>query len=331
MAIGVASDFQIYDEQIQGGLTETLVQQSQAFNAASNNAIRLVAGASRGDYRREAFAKSITSLVARRDTTAVTAATDLAVSQDSFIAVKVNRRIGPVAQTLDSFRKIGSQANVDSLSFMIGAQVAKAIQVDQLNTALTSAVSAFGGVTSTNGYTVPTNGTLATNALIEGLAVMGDAANRVVCWVMHSKAYFDLVKEQITQKIEGVSNLSVATATPVTCNRPVLVVDSDALAVTTGSGSAAVTDYMTLGLVEDAVVLEDSEEAAIHADLVTGLENLVVRLQGEFAYTVGVRGFAWDVSNGGANPTNTALGTSTNWDKVATSAKDLCGVRIQSR
>ncbi|MGH9339528.1 MAG: major capsid protein, partial [Acidobacteriota bacterium] len=59
--------------------------------------------------------------------------------------------------------------------------------------------------------------------------------------------------------------------------------------------------------------------------------NLVMRIQGEYAYNLRLRGFAWDVTNGGANPTDSALGTSTNWDKAATADKSLAGIRIKTQ
>jgi hypothetical protein len=62
------------------------------------------------------------------------------------------------------------------------------------------------------------------------------------------------------------------------------------------------------------------------AQTVTGLENLVIRLQGEYAINVGLRGFTWDTTNGGINPTAAALATAGNWDQTAASIKDLAGV-----
>jgi hypothetical protein len=91
-----------------------------------------------------------------------------------------------------------------------------------------------------------------------------------------------------------------------------------------------VTTYHTLGLVQNAVVVEDSEETMMESQIITGLENLVVRLQGESAYNLGLKGFKWDVSNGGANPSDSAVGTGSNWDAVATSYKDWAGVVIKS-
>jgi len=61
---------------------------------------------------------------------------------------------------------------------------------------------------------------------------------------------------------------------------------------------------------------------------VTGVGHLLMRIQGEHAFNVGCKGFKRDVTDGGANPTDTALGTTTNWDKDVTEDKNLASVRI---
>lgn len=330
MATGKASDVKVYNEQIQSGLIETLTQVSDAFNAASMGAIRLVSNRRKGDYVYEAFWQNPSGLVSRRDTTSVSAATDIAMTQAEMIAVKLNRKIGPLGQTLDSFRKILMTADENALDFTIGTQVAKAMQVDMCDSALLALRAALANQSSVK-YTVPTSGTLNTAGLVSGLAKRGDRATDVVCWVMHSKPYYDLVQSQITANITGVSNFNVASAQPVTLNRPVLVTDSASLVVNSGTGTAAVTDYMTLGLVAGAAEVEDSEEEYIAKFIETGKENLIVRVQGEFAYNLKIKGFKYDVANGGANPAASAVGTGSNWDTTLASLKDWAGVVIQSR
>lgn len=329
MAIGLASNFQIYEEQINGGFVETLAQNTNAFNAASRGAIRLMTDRKRGQYEQISFFENVTSLVTRRDLTSVASATDQALTQDEFVSVKLSRKIGPVANTLDSFRKIARGANDQALSFLLGTQVAKAIQVDMLNSGLRAAKNGIDNVSSNTYTTTGATQTLATTDLVQGLNLMGDQAERVVLWVMHSKVFYDLVTDQINSAITNVADVNIATAMPVTLNRPVLVTDSTAL-IDTGSPTGD-DDYFTLGLVQDGVMIEDSEEETIHTELVTGLENLVVRLQGEFTYSLGLKGFAWDIANGGANPDDTAVALGTNWDSVMDSGKDLAGVVIQSK
>jgi hypothetical protein len=329
MATGKASDFTIYQDELRGGIVERLTQASAFFNAAGG-AIRLGTVSRRGDYAKESFFKTISSLVSRRDTTSVAAATDLAVTMGEMISVKLNRKIGPIGQTLDAFRKIQMEAGDGSLSFLIGTQIAKALEVDMLNNALRAARAALDTAGTTQHDA--TASTLTTAGLVSGLAKFGDAGNRIGAWVMHSKVYYDLMQHQIGTSANGdiVAGVVVQGANPLTLNRPVIVTDSDALVVTTGTGTAAVTTYHTLGLVQDAVVVEDSESSTMEAQIVTGLENLVVRLQGESAYNLGVKGFKWDVTNGGVNPSDSAVGTGSNWDAVATSYKDWAGVLISS-
>lgn len=334
MATGKASDFKVYQDQLRGGVVEALTQASAFFNSASGGALRLSTISKRGDYAYESFIKSIADgAVSRRDTTSVSAATDTAITMDEFISVKLNRKIGPIAQTLDAFRKVQmSAASPEVLSFLIGTQVGKGMQVEMLNTMLRAARAAL--VTeATNLYTEPSSGTITSATLNNGLYKLGDAAQRVKVLVMHSAVYRDLVGYQINPSNNGdnIAGVVVQGASAATFGRPVIVTDSAALIVNAGTSSAVDNIYHTLGLVEGACVAENSEEEHVVYDEVTGLENLVARLQGEFAYNLGLKGFKWDVTNGGANPTDANIGTGSNWDKAATSNKDLAGVCIRTR
>jgi Major capsid protein 13-like len=329
MAIGKASDFKIYNDQFFGGLVEQTQQDTQALGSAG---ITVRTRAIRGEYDYRSFISKISGLVSRRDTAAVTAATDLAVPMGEMVSVKVNRKIGPVAQTLDSWRKAAlafadaqqGDDGAQAFSRYLGAMAAKDVAVDMLDTGLIAAWKAI-EQQATNVHTVAANGTMTTAALVSGLSKLGDAANRITGFVMHSKVYYDLVQAQIAANTLQVSGGVVATGTPVTLNRPVYVTDSASLLV------AGTPDlYRTLALTNDGIMIENSENQELAFTLVTGLENLVHRMQGEFAYNVGLKGFRWDVANGGANPNSTAIATATNWDKVATSNKDLLGVSIVS-
>lgn len=329
MAIGKASDMKVYDPRIQGGFIETLVQNTDVFNQASRNAIRLSNNFKPGDYDYSSFFANTSSLITRRDTTSVSGVTDIALAQSEELKVKLNWKLGPIANTLDSFKKAtNGQFDEDEFMFVVGEQAAKAALVKQTDDAVLAAKAFLNGQ-SANKHTVASDGTIATSDLVDGLSKFGDAASNVILWVMHSKVYFDLVKQQIAANIDGVSNFNVAEGNPLTLNRPVLVTDSASLYA--ASGSPEVTDYYTLGLTADAVDVETSEGETIHGEMVTGLENLAYRIQGEGAFSLGVKGASWDVANGGANPNGTALGTSSNWDKVYNDKRSLAGVIIQSR
>jgi hypothetical protein len=328
MASGLAGGFKVYQDQFQTGIVETLTQNSNAFNEASQGAIQLSTISRRGDFSQEAFFQVLSGMVSRRDNTSNSAATDQNLTQDEWISVKLNRKIGPVNQSRDSFRKIMMGKTEGEMSFILGQMAGKGMQLDMLNAAVLAARASLAAQAAVS-RTVAASGTLKTTSLVDGLAAFGDAASNIVCWVMHSKQYYDLVKDQIASNIFGVSNFAVANASPVTLNRPVLVTDSASLISTTGSGSTAVNTYYALGLTAGGAIVENTEEEELIVQDVTGNENLAVRMQGEFAYNVGIKGFKWDTTQG-ANPTNAALGTGANWKAVRQSYKDFAGVVIAS-
>lgn len=324
MAIGLASDFKVYEEQINGAFIETLMQNTAAFNEASRGGITIRNNLYRGNYKYESYFQDINNLVTRRDTGSVAPVTPEAVTQEEEIAVKLMRKVGPVENTLDSWRKIMMSASEETMSAIVGTQMAKAMQVDELNAAIRSGVAGISGQGTNLTHTAAA--TLTTLDLVDGLAKFGDGASQIVIWIMHSKAYYDLVKDQININVTNVSDFNIATATPVTMNRPVIITDSPDL-ITQTSPTAK---YATLGLVSQGIVVEESEEQTVHTDTLGGKENLTVQFQAEFTYSVGLRGMQWNVGAGGANPTDTALSTAANWTKVKNDFKSLPGFMVDS-
>jgi hypothetical protein len=326
MAVGKASNFKIYDELVVGSMIERQVQNIDAWNAASKGALVLSSKSHLGNYSYESFFQKVT-LVSRRDTTSMSAATDTPITMGENVTVKINRKIGPVAHNLDAFKKIGKPANENSVSVALGQQVSDDMTADMLNTGLLALVAGINNNSAVK-Y-VGTASTITTVNLVNALAKFGDQAQRVVAWVMHSKVFYDLVKEQIGLNITGVSNFNIAQASPITLNRPVIVTDSAALK--NAGASAGLDTYNTLGVVAGAMTVEDSEEQTFVSQLITGLENLAYRYQGEYAFNIGLKGYTWDVANGGSNPNDTAVNTGSNWDKTSTYDKDTAGIILTTK
>ena len=338
-AIGTKSNFIINNPFTYSGYTEMLTQFSDAFNAQSNGAIVLTSASKRGEIESGTFFQNVSGLISRRDTTSTSATTDTRVPMAQIDMVKVDRKVGPVAHTYDSFRKIGIQgvvpenhqsSGIDTLDFVVGQQTAKAAQVEQINTVLKALVTSLRKTTALKTVNTGASHTLDTIDLVNGLSLMGDAAaNNVGLWVMHSREFFKLVGSQITSNLNGVTGFVVADGTPVTLNRPVLVIDSPALVIIDGI-SAGNNSYITLGLGQGAAMAEDSEDMMLATQLITGVENLSVRIQGEYSYNVGVKGFSYDSTAGGVNPNDTAMGTAANWVQKYADVKDLGGVLIET-
>lgn len=324
MAIGTKSDFIIYPQQFWGGVVETLQQNTDAFNGASANTLRLVTRSILGDYERESFLKSTASLIARRDVTAVTGVADTKLTAGEMVGVKVNRRLGPVTQSRDAFRKIG--VSPDEFSFMLGQQAGPAMAIDYINIAVGAVRAAIQNQGANLQYDATADATKTLNhtAMVGGMSKFGDRSARITAWVMHSKPYFDLMKQQIADKLFEVAGATVYAGTIATFGKPTVVLDSSNLFTVPGSGA---TTYDILGLVENAVEVSESEERDIISQPVTGLENLVDRIQGEYAFNLRVKGCAYDTAQG-ANPTDTILTTAATWLKVVSDNKEMPGVRI---
>jgi len=326
MAAGVYTDMAIYQAEFQTGLVERISQNINAFNEASRGAIRLVPNALRGHYGKSAFFKEIASLVARRDISSVAAVSDTKMTQDEVISVKINRRIGPVAQTLDAIKKAGLNEAQASRAFGVFAADAKF--KDMLNTALIAVERAIQDNTAMNlTITSESTATVHAEALIRTIAKFGDAAGQIVAFVGHSKPWYDLLGGLAAGTTTGLADIvTIQGGIPATLGRAFIVTDAPAL--TDANGSAA-DSYNTLGLVREAVVVEESEDESFVTEIVSGLANLTRRWQAEYAYNLTVKGFKYDVSVG-VNPTDANVGASSSWDQVATDDKQTAGVRLVS-
>lgn len=328
MAIGLASDFKIYQEEFYGGMFERVAQMIQVFNGASRNTLQLVQKELKGDYNKESFLQDIATLITRRDTTSVSGVTDLPMTQEELVGVKINRKIGPVANTLDSWRKIAKDQR--EMSFKLGGMIGERKMKDYVNTIIMAVEAALEAQIATNGYDFTGTGTITHGALNTAMSKLGDQSSRIVAFIMHSKVYHDLIGQAITDKITEVAGVTIMQGNVATFGRPTIVTDCPSLfevgATTTGDDA-----YVTLGLVARAGVVMESEKEEIVSQVITGLENLIFRVQGEYAFNLNVKGTQWDITNGGANPTDANIAVTTNWDMVATDQKDLAGVRLLTK
>lgn len=334
MATGViGTDVGEFAENFSLGEMEVIAQNIAALSQAGGM-FRLLDQRVKGPYVYNNVRRRYATGVSRRDPSSTSAATDIPVQATSDTRVKIKRTWGPFANTKDAWYEMIADAggSIEGLAQSKGAEAAEDQMQDWLNTGLRATRAAL--VTDAeNLYTTPTDGSLDSSSIIKGAAKFGDAfMSRIVGFVGHSKAFFDLMEDQaITLKTTGISDVSLAEGSVRTLGKPFIVTDSDALKVTTGTGTAAVTDYYTLALVQGGIVMDNSRPIDVAIDEITGLDNLLVRLQGEYDFNVGVKGFQWDVGNGGANPTDTAVGLGSNWDQTGTSNKDLAGLVIKSR
>ena len=326
MAISNASDFKIYQEQFFGGMTETLQQATNVMNAASRGAILMTTERMKGDYEYESFFKTVSSLVSRQDITSNSGTTALKLTQDEFIRVKCHRKIGPLSVTRKAFLQAGEDPEL--ASFILGQQSAQAVAEDMLNTSLLAARVALANQSAVlNDATSLADTTCTYKNLINTLRKFGDKQSRIVAWVMHSTSWFDLGLDGVDNQIDSVASDIIRVLEVPGIGRPFIITDSDSLIATADTPDS----YYVLGLTAGGIQAMFTEDQYITSQEQLGNEQIETMLQGEYAFNVGLKGFKWDVGNGGANPDSTAIGTGSNWDKAVTADKDLAGVVLKSQ
>ena len=93
---------------------------------------------------------------------------------------------------------------------------------------------------------------------------------------------------------------------------PILVADAPALIM--AQTSDYYTEYGVLLLGEKAGTATIVAETSTETERDLTLTSPLTRFRGQYYTEYAVQGAKWDIGNGGSNPTDAALATTTNWD-----------------
>lgn len=335
MATTASGDVVIYHPEMQGAFIETLQQNVRDFNDQSRGALSFITNELEGQYEKEAFFDEVSN-IARRDPSAqsTSTASSTKLTQDEFISVKLSRRNGPYEWNISSARLAGFDPA--RFSVAVGEQTAVATPKEMLDRALGALEAKLDNVAAlehdaTGG--TGTAGLLELSDLVDGVAKFGDQAQRIICWVMHSKPFYDLLKDQVTSSesiyAADIFGGSIFRGSPATLNRPVFITDSASL-VSASDVSSGEKTYSTLGLVNRAAEIEMTEPPlAVAEGPITGADNLYIRWQAEYSYNLGLAGCAYNTGTG-VNPTNANVATASSWQTKVADNKLLPGVIIKS-
>ena len=314
------SDMQVFNEYLQTTLTETLDQQVDKFNAASNGGIVLTTGSMEGDFTNRAIYKKISNLVRRRNAYGSGAVTPTNLEQLLDSAVKVASGTPPVNIPPSQFAWLDKSP--DEAGVVIGEQLAGDTLADMLNSALASYVSATAA--QAEAFLDGTGTTADLAKLNSGAGKFGDASQELVAWVMHSKVLTDIYGTALanSERLFQFGNVQVVSDG---FGRPLVVTDSPAL-ITAGAPDV----YHIAGLTAGGIVVQRNDDFVSVMVDEAGDENIGKKFQAEWSNKLSLKGYSWDQAAGGASPNDAALTTATNWDKYVTSHKDLAGVLINT-
>lgn len=314
----MAFDLQVFNAQTRDVMTETIDQDIAKFNEASGGAIVLINKPFEGDFSITSAFQAISGLVRRRNAHGTGTLSPKRLKEMLDVAVKVAAGTEPVEFEPGQYR--WTLRNPELAAIKIGEQLAKARMADMLNAAIRCTVAAIGNNSDMKHDASSAKPTF--SVLNAGAAKMGDRSGALRAWVMHSTVMHNLHENALANAerlftYEGINVLRDP------FGRVFVVTDSPSL-VDTSSG----TKYNTLGLVENAAIVNSNNDFDAVMQPVTGKENLGAVYQAEWSYGVGLKGYSWDMTSGGKSPNDEALGTGANWDKVATSNKDTAGVLV---
>jgi hypothetical protein len=311
------SQMQVFNQFIMPATIETLGQMVDKFNAASNGSIRLTTDGFTGDFLQESFFAAIHSAQRRVDRYAAQAsasATDL--TQVKHSTVKVAGGFGPIrfepSQLTWLNKPTAEGVEVASRNF------AEALLADQLNTAILALRAAIANQSTATNDVSATAGV--TYANLNGAhAKFGDRSSSLVANVMTGSVFHKLIGQNLTNS----ANLFQAQNVRVVdiLGKVVVVTDAPGLYV-----SGTPNKEYVLGLAEGAAIVHDAGDVISNIQTSNGQTRIETTMQVDYTFGLGLKGYTWDEANGGKSPSNTALGTGSNWDKTATDIKNTAGV-----
>ena len=317
-------DLVVFNKQVSTTITELVDQEVNKFNEASGGVLVLASGANKGDFSIESMFKQIGGLVRRRDAYGSGTVPPKRLEQLANTAVKVAAGTPPIEFEPQQYLWI--QENPTLAALKIGEQLAKAKLQDMLNAVIRTLVAALKGNPG-----IVHDGTDAGpnwRVLNQGAGKFGDRSGALAAWVLHSTVLTNLYDNALSNA-ERLFTYGTVNVMRDPFGRIFVVTDADPL-INPAAGEDEIT-YNTLGLVPGAGLVQDNGDFnAVMVDQV-GNENISRIYQAEWTYNVGLAGYSWDQANGGKSPNDTALGTSANWDKTASSNKDTAGVLVVTK
>lgn len=314
------NDFIVFNDFAQFSFTETMDQQVELWNAATNNALMLSSASNIGDFMDKSSYSLIADLVGNRNaySTATLTAVDLAQLLET--SVKVGGGTKPVTYTGTSFD--WTQRPAAEAGQVFGEQVAAGAMQYKVNSAISMLVAAIDAADVTYDGTA---GVASLESLNLGAGKFGDRMSAIGVWIMHSKSITDIYGGSIANS-NDLFDFGTIRVTTDGFGRPLVMTDSPSLHF----DNAGTENYHQLGLVAGAAIVEDNGDMRVYETTTVELVNARQVIKGEFSFNLGAKGYTWDKVSGGKSPDDAALALTANWDRSATSHKDTAGVRVTS-
>jgi len=310
------SNMQVYNDEIVGTTIELLGQKTDVFNAASGGAIVLSSAAWKGDFSKESFFNQIASARRRVDRyAAIAVQAPTALTQGEHVGVKVAGGFGPVLFEPSQMTWL----NEDPASAIraISEGFSDALLQDQLNTAIASAVAAVSGQAALVNDVSATAG-LTLNALNNSHAKFGDQSQLLVADVMTGAAWHKLIDKALTNSSQLFASGNVMVVDIL--GKRYVISDIPALYEAGSPNKSKV-----LSVTASGIIVDNTSDIIANMDTSNGNTRIQTTWQADYSFGLKLKGYSWDVTNGGKSPTDAELATASNWDKAVAENKHTLG------
>lgn len=310
------SDMKVYNDDIVGTTIELLGQKTDQFNAASGGAIVLSTAAWRGDFSRESFFNQIASAKRRVDRyAAIATQAATALTQGEHVGVKVAGGFGPVL--FEPAQMTWLNEDPASAIRAISEGFSDALLADQLNTAVGSAVAAVSGQAALVNDVSATGG-LTLNVLNNSHAKFGDQSQLLVTDVMTGAAWHKLIDKALTNSSQLFASGNVMVVDIL--GKRYVISDIPALYEAGTPNKSKV-----LSVVANGIIVDNASDIISNVDTSNGNTRIQTTWQADYTFGLKLKGYSWDVANGGKSPLDAELFTATNWDKAVAENKHTLG------
>ena len=311
------ANMKVFNQYLMEATAETLGQQIQKFNQASNGAIVLTSMAFEGDFFQRSFYAALHTAQRRVDRYAAqSSAAATALSQLQENSVKVAGGFGPIV--FEPGQMTWIQKNEAEAIAVISGQLAEAIVADQLNSGIAAGVAAISNVVGATNDVSATAG-ISYAALNTAHALFGDSSMALVAQVMNGATYHKLIGANLTNTPQLFQAQNVLVVDIL--GKAVVVTDAPAL-----YEAGTPNKQKVLSLASGGITVMDGSDVITNIDTRNGQTRIETTMQADYTFGLGLKGYAWDTASGGKSPTDAELATGANWDKVVGDIKHTAGV-----
>ncbi len=205
----------------------------------------------------------------------------------------------------------------------VSQSLSDAILQDQLNTGILGAVAAMENNPDAVYDVTATPENISQLGLNASHALFGDSSQNLIAQVMSGRlGYHALIGEALSNKQSLFSSSTVQVIDIL--GKLVIVTDAPAL---TESGTPTVGN--TISLASGGIVVTNTTDIITNIETSNGKDRIETTFQGDYTFGLNIKGYAWDMENGGKSPDDTEIGTGTNWDQFVSDIKNTAGTLLK--